>query len=157
MSDLDILQKDMPQSYRRLKSMVKRFLDPKSKAFNFDARNERTVTGHRRKGMAKGSPSGLSENREKCYQRNAKGKCTRRDACSFRFDSHKLGASSRSSSPAPRSQTNSDGESSSNGRPPRGSSPSGERRARVIHAILLSKLQITVRLHVWRKVFLLTR
>ena len=125
--DLDILWKDMPQSYRRLKSMVKRLLDPKSKALNFEARNERTVTWHRRKAMAKGSPSGLSENMEKCYQRKAKGKCTRKDACSFRHDSHKSGASTRSSSPAPRSQTNSEGKSSSKGRPPRGSSPSGER------------------------------
>ena len=47
--------------------------------------------------------------------------------CSFRHDSHKRGASTRSSSPAPRSQTNSDGKSSSKGRPPGGSSPSGER------------------------------
>ena len=52
MCDLDILRKDMSQSYLRLKSMVKRVFDPKLKTLNFEARNERTVTGHRRKAMA---------------------------------------------------------------------------------------------------------
>ena len=54
MYDMEILQKEMPPSYQRLKSMVKRFLDQKSKALNFEARHERTVTGAPAKSKAKG-------------------------------------------------------------------------------------------------------
>ena len=43
--DLDILQKNLQPSCQRLQSMVKKFLDQKAKARNFEARNERTATG----------------------------------------------------------------------------------------------------------------
>ena len=43
--DQDINQKNMPPSYQRLKTMTKKFLDQKMRARNFEARNERTVTG----------------------------------------------------------------------------------------------------------------
>ena len=42
--DQDILQKDMPPSYQRLKTTVKKFLDHNMRALNFEARNERTMT-----------------------------------------------------------------------------------------------------------------
>ena len=43
--DQDINQKNMTPSYQRLKTMTKKFLDQKMRARNFEARNERTVTG----------------------------------------------------------------------------------------------------------------
>ena len=42
--DQDILQKDMPPSYQRPKTTVKKFLDLNMRALNFEARNERTMT-----------------------------------------------------------------------------------------------------------------
>ena len=66
--DLDILQKDMPPSNQRLKSMVKKFLDQEKKARNFQARNERIVTGTPKKSRSKGkSVSVERKNRETAF------------------------------------------------------------------------------------------
>ena len=101
-----------------------------------------------------------------CCQWEVEVKCTRRDACSFRHDSSKHGASTRSSSPTPKSLTNNDGKHISKGRPPRGSSPSGKRlqkpckdyfKGKCTNPSRVSTLQITVRLQAWRKVFVLTQ
>ena len=45
MYDQDIKQKDMPPSYRKLKTMVRKSLDQKTRTRNVEARNERTVAG----------------------------------------------------------------------------------------------------------------
>ena len=88
-------------------TMVKKYLDQKTRARNFEARNERTVTRNTgEKVEAMGSPSALSKNREMAINGKLKGKCTRRDACSFRHDYSERRASARSSSPTPKSQTN---------------------------------------------------
>ena len=58
--DQDILQKEVPPSYQRLKTTVKKFLDQKMRARNFEARNERTVRGTPAKAETRRSPSALS-------------------------------------------------------------------------------------------------
>ena len=90
-----------------MKTMVRKILDEKSKARNLDARNNRVT-----KSKGKGKSVSAERNRGECHHWKAKGKCSRVDACSFRHDTCKRGASPRSSSPAPKSQTNNDGKSS---------------------------------------------
>ena len=51
---IDILQKDMPPSYQRAKSMVKKFVDQIMRARNFEARNETTATRTQAKSRSKG-------------------------------------------------------------------------------------------------------
>ena len=96
--DQDIIQKDMPPSFKRLKTIV---LEQKVRARNFNARNARTVT-------------------------ETPAQCTNSDACNFRHDCSKRGASARSSSLTSKPQTNNDGKSSSKGKPSRGCGPSGK-------------------------------
>ena len=43
--DLEILPKDMPPSYQRAKSMVKKFVDQIMRARNFEGGNEEAMTG----------------------------------------------------------------------------------------------------------------
>ena len=71
-------------------------------------------------------PIGRSQKQGKCCQWKAKGNFSKGDACSFRHDDSKRGMFT-CSSPNQKSQMNHDGTSSSEGKPPRGSSPSGYR------------------------------
>ena len=80
---------------------------------------------------AKGNPSASIESKESAINRKQKRKCTRGDACGFRHDENKRGKSTRSSSPAPEPQTQSDGKYSSKGKYLRGRSPSGKRLRRL--------------------------
>ena len=91
--------------------MVQKILDEKSKARNFDARNDRVATGAPAKSKGNGKSVSAERNQGECHHWKAKGKCSCVDACSFRHDAKKRGASSRSSSPAPKSQMNKDGKS----------------------------------------------
>ena len=79
-----------------------------------------------REAKAKGNRSVLKGSREIAISGKHKGKCMKRDACSFRHHDSKHRESTRSSSPTPKSQTNNEGEILRKGRPPRGSSPSGK-------------------------------
>ena len=108
----DIEQNNSLPSYQRFKTMVRTLLDQKVRARNFE------TSGQRRK-----------EARD-CSQWEASGKRTQGDACSFPHDDSKLGKSTRSSSPAPKTQTKSEGKSASKGRSLRGVSPSGKRSRR---------------------------
>ena len=107
--------------------MVKKFLDQKVGARIFEARNERTVTGTSAKSRSKGKSVRVERKQGDCFLWKAKGKCTTGDSCTFRHDHSKRGASTRSSPPSLKSQTNNEGNNSSKGKPPRGSGPSGNR------------------------------
>ena len=100
----DVVQKDMPPSYQRLKTMLKQFLDQKVRARVFAATNERTVdrtTGEeqkRRESVSVEAGRLLSmESKRRVY----KGRCLQ-----FRHAYSKRGASTRSSSPTSKPQTN---------------------------------------------------
>ena len=66
-------------------------MDQKIRARNFEARSERIEKGAPAKG--KGKPVRAERKQEECYQWKAIGKCTKRDACSFRHDENKPGES----------------------------------------------------------------
>ena len=68
------------------------------------------------KKTAKGKPVSADRTQGGCCQCKAKGQCTKGDACSFSDVENKRGKSTRSSSPAPESQTKSDGEKSLKGK-----------------------------------------
>ena len=52
--DQDTEENNLPPSYQKQKTMVKNFLDQKGRSRNFEARNERTVTGTPAKSKSKG-------------------------------------------------------------------------------------------------------
>ena len=82
--DMEIHQKISMPNYLMLKTMVKRSKDKKLRLRNFDARNERIETGAvvtNRRGL-----SGVERRQGFCYQRKAKGQCSRGDKCSFRHE-----------------------------------------------------------------------
>ena len=112
----DIIQKDMPPSFQRLKTMMKTTLEQK-KGARIKARNERTVTETPAKSRSKGKSVSVRRKQGDCYQRKAKGKCTKDDSCSFRHDCSKREQVHVLPVPLQKPQTNN----------PRGSSPCGKR------------------------------
>ena len=87
--------------YQKLKTMVRRHIDQMIRTRNFKVRNERVETEVLIKTQT-GKRSGLNW--------KAKGQCSKGDARSFRHDDSKRGENTQSSSPAPRPQTQNDGE-----------------------------------------------
>ena len=78
---MEIDQKISVPDYQKLKTMVKRSIDQKLGLRNFGARNERIETGPvvtSRRGQR-----GIERGQGECYQRKAKGECSRGDQCSF--------------------------------------------------------------------------
>ena len=97
--------------------MVKKFLDQKVRARNFEARNDRPATGTPATSRSKGKSVSVTRKQGDCCPWKAKGKGTEEDACSLRHDESKSGKLTRSSCATPKSQTHNDGKSSSTGRP----------------------------------------
>ena len=89
--DQDVEQKDLRPSYQRFKCMVTKFSAQKSRTGNFEARNERSVTGAPAKIKCKRKSDSVEKKQEDCYQRNGKGRWTTGDACSFRHEDSKRG------------------------------------------------------------------
>ena len=109
---------------QKLKSIVKRCMDQKVRARNFEARNERIETEVLVK-TRKGKLVTVERKHGECCRLKAKEQCTKGNACSFRHDESKRGKVTQSSSPAPKPlKTQNDWKSSSRGKPPRGRSPS---------------------------------
>ena len=65
-------QKGLEPNYQKLKTMVKKFLDQKVRIRNFEARNERTVTGTPAKSKGKGRSFSAERMQGDCYQWKAK-------------------------------------------------------------------------------------
>ena len=103
----DFEQHDSQPSYQKFKTMVKRCMDQKIRARRFEARNEKIETGAPAKDKRK--LDSLDRKQGECDQWQAKGQCTRGAAKSFRHKENKRGKTTRSLSPAPEPQTNSDG------------------------------------------------
>ena len=142
MYEQEVEQTSILPDYQRSKNMVKRFLDQKMVNRNLEARHEngewfakcgpkgKSVSGERKKAK-------LEETRgrgEGDYdQRKAKGRCSEGDSCSFRHEKNPHGQcknereATRSPHPVAKKATDNGGKSSSKGRPPRGSSPSGKK------------------------------
>ena len=95
-----IEQKDMAPSYPKLKTMVKRFLDQKTRAPILRTEMKGPSQEHRVKARAKGNESLLNGSRAIAISGKQKGKCTKGRSCSFRHDENKCGNGARSSSPA---------------------------------------------------------
>ena len=79
-----VIRRSMP-NYQKLKTMVKKSIDPKLRLRNLDARHGRTKTGaviKNRKGM-----SGVEGGKGTCYQWKEKGQYSKGDQCSFRHES----------------------------------------------------------------------
>ena len=72
-------------SDQKLKTMVKRCIGPKSRARNFEARNERIETGILVK-TRKGKHVSVQRNKENAINGKEKVKCTKGNASSFRHD-----------------------------------------------------------------------
>ena len=131
-----IAQNNSLPSYQRLKTMVMKFLVQNVRARNFEARNERTVTGTSAKNKSRGkSVSVVRKPRDFC-QWKAKGNCTKGDARSFRHAESKRGSQRAHSLllKKKKPQTKSEGRSASKRRALLGVSPSGrdiEDRARI--------------------------
>ena len=89
-------QHNSKPSNQKLKVMVKRCIDQKVRARNFEARGEGIETGAPAKG--RGKPVSVERKQGECSQWKAEGQWTRGDACSFRHDGNKRGTSTRSSS-----------------------------------------------------------
>ena len=63
----DIEQKNMPPSFQRLKTIVKKLLDQNVSARNFEARNERTVTGTAAESRSKGKSVNVERKQGDCF------------------------------------------------------------------------------------------
>ena len=94
-----------------------------NEARNFEARNERTVTGT----SAKRRGKSVSVDRKPGRLPPVESKKARVQKETLAVSSTMTGRSTRSCSPTPKTQTNNDGQSTSIGKPPRGNSPSGRR------------------------------
>ena len=105
----------------RSKTMVKKYLDLKTRTRKCEARNERTVTGATAKRRSKGkSVSGGSME----IAISGKQKARQGDACSVRHDDNKRVKVHAHLLTLKKSPTNNDGKNSSKVRPLKGSSPS---------------------------------
>ena len=82
----EIEQHNLQPSYQKLKTMVKRCMDQKIRARNFEARNERYETGVSAKSRCKGKLVSVDWKQGECFQWKAKGQCSRGNACSSRRD-----------------------------------------------------------------------
>ena len=119
--DMEIHQKISMPNYQRLNIMVKRSIDQKLRLRNFDARHLKIDTGAvvtSRRGF-----SGIEREKGVCYRREAKGRCSRGDQCSFGHEGHE------SAKPTPKTAPSSEpptprGRSASRKRSLRGRSPS---------------------------------
>ena len=107
--DQDVERKNMPQTFQRLKTMVEQFLIERRGLAILRPETKAPGQEQRQKSRSTGKSVSVEKKQGDCYQLKIKEKCIRRDVCSFRHRSSKRGASTRSSSPTPRSQTNNDG------------------------------------------------
>ena len=103
-------------------------MDQKIRARNFEARNKRIEKGTPAKG--KGKPVSVERKQGECNPWNAKGKCTKGNACSFGHDEKETWKSNAIALSWPRTADEKRWEKSSNGKPLRGQSPSGKRSRR---------------------------
>ena len=120
---MEFHQKVSMPDHQKLKTMVKRSTDQKLRLRNFDARNERIETGAgvtSRRGQ-----KGVERGQGDCYQRKAKGQCSRGDKCSFWHDEDKRSQPTPKTAPPSESPTQR-GRSASRKKSVRGRSPSGK-------------------------------
>ena len=121
--DMEIHQKISKPDYQMLKTMVKSSIDQKLRSRNFDARNERIETGAvvtKRRGQR-----GVHRGQGECYQRKAKGQCSRGDKCSFWHDGNERAKPTVKTAPSSEPPTPR-GRRASRKRNLRGRSPSGK-------------------------------
>ena len=120
-----LYEQEIEQHESQLKTMVKRCMDQKIRARNLAARKERIEMGAPANGNRKSVSVGKKTG--EYHQWEAKGQCTRGEACNFCHDENERGKALQPSCPAPEPQTQSHGKISSKGKALRGRSPSGKR------------------------------
>ena len=146
--DLEIHQKKAGPDYHRLKTMVKRSIEPCLRIKNFGTRNG----NYEKNAVVKnqGTKQRVQRILGDCWQWEANKQCVKGDNCSFRHDIHKRGKMTQSNR-SPNSFMQQDEKKASRNRSPREKSPSGRmsrwpckdylKRTCTIHSVKSGTLQ----------------